>query len=133
MNHGIHHWFSLSVVTVLLLAGCQSSEQALLPVTGAEVAEHPAAVQLAHNQVLDYLITSSRLPGVPSSADWQPVTGGRPEGEYHFRSGDWLMIIRSATAEGENLMVSLINQVDRASWTGYITPDGRLVDTAYYR
>lgn len=133
MNHGTLRWFSLCITVVVLLAGCQSNERSLLPVTGAEAAEHPAAVQLARNQVLDYLIASSRLSGVPASADWQPEAGELPEGEYHFRSGDWLMMIRLvATGEGHQ-QILLINQADHSGWTGYITPDGRVVDTTYYR
>ena len=136
MNHGIQRLFSLSFAAALLLAGCQSKgqERTFLPVTGGEAEiSRPAAVELARTQVLDYLVSSARLPNVPQSADWQLDSEAAPEGEYHFRSGDWLMMIQSAATEGENQLVMLINQVDRASWTGYITPDGRVVDTAYYR
>ena len=133
MNHGIYRWVSLYIAAAMLLAGCQSKERALLPVTGAEVAEHPAAVQLAHSQVLDYLAASSRLPGVPSSANWQPEAGDLPEGGYRFRSGDWLMIIRLAATGEDRQQILLINQADHSGWTGYITSDGRVVDTAYYR
>jgi hypothetical protein len=89
-------------------------------------------VEAARTQVLDYLLSSARLPGIPPSADWQPESGDVPEDEYHFRSGDWLMMIRGA-GENNNQQVLLINQADHATWSGYITPDGRLVDTAYYR
>jgi len=135
MNHGIQRLFSLCVAVTLLLAACQSpsEEQTFLPITGGESVSLPAAVERAHQQVLDYLVSSARLPGLPGRADWQSESGEVPEGEYHFRSGDWLMMIRSATTEDENQLVMLINQVERASWTGYITPDGRVVDTAYYR
>ena len=134
MNHGIQRLFSLCFAAALLLAGCQSKpqERTFLPVTGGEEVARPAAVDQAHNQVLDYLLSSARLPGIPPSADWQPESGEMPEGEYHFRSGDWLMMIRSTT-ENNNQQVLLINEADRATWSGYITPDGRLVDTAYYR
>lgn len=135
MNHGTLRKFSLCISVVLLLAGCQSQtqERTFLPITGGEEVAQPAAVERAHNQVLDYLVSSARLPGVPPSADWQPESGELPEGEYHFRSGDWLMMIRLGDSNDSNQQVLLINQADRAAWSGYITPDGRLVDTAYYR
>lgn len=134
MNHGIHRWFSLCFTAALMLAGCQSKEQVFLPITGgAEISSRPAAAEVARTQVLEYLLASARLPRVPSSADWQPQVGELPEGEYHFRSGDWLMMIRSAQTEGDNQMVLLFNQAGGAAWTGYITPDGRVVDTTYYR
>lgn len=134
MNHGILRKFSLCISVVLFVAGCQSQsrERTFLPITGGEEVARPAALERAHNQVLDYLVSSARLPGVPPSADWQPESRDAPEGEYRFRSGDWLMMIRSA-AENDNQQVLLINEADRATWSGYITPDGRLVDTAYYR
>ena len=83
--------------------------------------------------MLDYLVSSARLPGVPASGDWQQENGELPEGIYHFRSGDWLMMIRSAQTEGDNQLILLFNQADRAAWTGYITPAGRVVDTTYFR
>jgi|GEM_PF-3236463 len=135
MNHGIQRLFSLCFAAALLLAGCQSQsqERTFLPITGGEEVARPAAVEIVRTQVLDYLLSSARLPGIPPSADWQPESGEAPEGEYRFRSGDWLMMIRSATTENDNQQVLLINEADRATWSGYITPDGRLVDTAYYR
>jgi hypothetical protein len=135
MNHGIQRLFSLCFAVALLLAGCQSQtrERTFLPITGGEEVARPAAVEVARTQVLDYLLSSTRLPGVPPSADWQPESGELPEGEYHFRSGDWIMMIRLGDSNDSNQQILLINQADHAAWSGYITPDGRLVDTAYYR
>ena len=133
MNHGIQRLFSLCISAALVLAGCQSKERAFLPITGGVEVSRPAAVEMARTQVLEYLLASARLPGVPSSADWQPQTGELPEGEYHFRSGDWLMMIRTAQPESDNQKVLLFNQAGGAAWTGYITPDGHVVDTTYYR
>jgi hypothetical protein len=132
MNHGTIRWFTFCV-SVVLLAGCQSNTSAFIPITGVEEAILPAPVVLARDQVLDYLVSSAHLAGLPSNADWRHDAVKAPDGEYRLRSGDWLMMIRSAKAQGDNQLVMLLNQVDRASWTGYITPDGRVVDTAYYR
>lgn len=133
MNHGTLRKFFLCICLVVSFAGCRSQpqERTFLPITGGDEVARPAAVDVARNQVLEYLLSSARLTGVPQSADWQPESGEMPEGEYHFRSGDWLMIIR--LRENNNQQVLLIHQTDHAGWTGYITPDGRLVDTAYYR
>src|SRR5688500_4610435 len=89
MNHGTLRKFSLCISVVVSLAGCQSQpqERTFLPITGGDEMARPAAVEVARIQVLDYLLSSARLPGIPPSADWQPESGDVPEDEYHFRSG----------------------------------------------
>lgn len=133
MNRWTRSLLSLGILIALLLTACQSKAKTLLPVTGPEEISLAAPAELARDSVLEYILSSSRLASLPPSADWQLEAAEQTRGEYHFRSGDWLMLIRLA-GEGEtNQKVILFNQVQQASWTGYITPDGRVVDTAYGR
>lgn len=120
MNQWIVRLFFLCAV--LLLTGCQPQIQKLLPITGVEEVSLAAPAELARESVLQYILSSSRLE-----------TGKQAEGEYRFRSGDWLMLIRSADTGDAIQKVLIINPVEKASWTGYVTADGHVVDTAYGR
>ncbi len=118
---------------LFLLAGCQPNAQTLIPVTGAEDVSLPEPVALTRANVLDYILSSARLANIPSAGEWKLDDKQGSENEYRFRSGDWLMLISvTETADG-NQRVIIFNKVDRASWTGYVTADGRVVDTAYSR
>lgn len=131
MNQWIVRLFSLCAV--LLLTGCQPQIQKLLPITGVEEVSLAAPAELARESVLQYILSSSRLETLPPSENWQVEAGEQAEGEYRFRSGDWLMLIRSADTGDAIQKVLIINPVEKASWTGYVTADGHVVDTAYGR
>ena len=120
------------LLAILLLTACQPKDQPLIPVTGAEDASIPMLTKLARDNVLEYVVSSSRVPTAPPSADWQN-DGRQADGEYRFRSGDWVMLVRLADANEENEWVIIINKVEKVAWRGYIAPDGHVVDTAYYR
>ena len=124
MNHRIIRLFSLCMPAILLFAGCAPKDKPFMPVTGA------AMVEQARKNVLEYVISSSRLATAPPSADWQLDNEEQRQGEFHFRSGDWLMVIWLADADG-NQQVIISNNVEKAFWCGYVTPDGHVVDTAY--
>jgi hypothetical protein len=133
MNRWTRSLVSLGILTVLLLTACQPKAQKLLPVTGVEEMSLAEPAELARDSVLGYILSSSRLANLPAGADWQLEAAEQSEGEYHFRSGDWLMLIRSADS-GESIQrVMILNPVEKASWTGYVTADGKVVDTAYGR
>jgi hypothetical protein len=132
MNHRIVCLF-LCLLTILLMTGCQPKGQPLIPVTGAEEASISALTELARENVLEYVISSSRVGTAPPSADWQLDGGKQLNGEYCFRNGDWIMLVWPADAQEENQRVIIINKVENVAWRGYITPDGHVVDTAYYR
>ena len=133
MNRWTGNLFSLGVITALLLTACQPEAQKLLPVTGDQEVSLAAPAELARDSVLDYIVASARLAALPASADWQLEAAMQAEGEYYFRSGDWLMLIRSADTGEAIQRVVILNPVEKASWTGYVTADGRVVDTAYGR
>lgn len=133
MNRWTRSLLSLGILMDLLLTACQPKAQKLLPVTGVEEVSLAGPAALARDYVLEYILSSSRLAHLPSGADWHLDAAEKSEGEYHFRSGDWLMLIRSAGV-GESIQrVMIINPVEKASWTGYVTADGKVVDTAYGR
>lgn len=133
MNRWTRNRFSFGIFTVLLLTACQPKPQTLLPVTGVEEISLPASAQLARDNVLAYVLSSARLASLPPGTDWQWETGEQREGEYSFRSGDWLMLIRHAESAQGSLRIILLNKAENVSWTGYVTADGRVVDTAYDR
>ncbi|MBI3150862.1 MAG: hypothetical protein HYZ21_01905 [Chloroflexi bacterium] len=120
------------MAVIFLLTSCLSGDRRSIPVTGGEDASAPALVELARENVLEYVI-SSRLPTAPPSADWQLDNGEQLAGEYRFRSGDWLMIISPAERHEGNQRVVIINNVENISWCGYVELDGHVVDTAYIR
>ena len=133
MNQWRFRLFALGTSAVLLFSACQSQpKQTFLPITGAEAPALPARVQVARDSVMDYLASSSRLAGLPL-AEWELDTAEASDTEYRFRSGDWQMLIRHADSVDGNQQIVLFNSVDRSSWTGYVTSDGRVVDTAYAR
>jgi hypothetical protein len=133
MNHRLV-CLPLCLLAILLLTGCQSKDQPLIPVTGAENESISALTELARNNVLEYVISSSRVANAPpSSAEWQLDDGQQLNGEYRFRSGDWTMLVWPADANEENQRVMIINKIEKVAWCGYVAPDGHVVDTAYYR
>lgn len=126
MNQSIRRFIGFLVLGVFLMGACQSESPALLPVTGSNnKSSLPAQVSLAQEQVLDYVL-ASRLAGVPTYADWE-LQDIQNENEYHFRSGDWHMVIWAK--EEQHQRVVIVNRVEHVSWTGYLAPDGRVVDT----
>jgi len=131
MNKRVVRFLALCLLVVPPFAGCRSVEQTLIPVTGADVV--PAQIELARDNVLEYVISSSRLANSPPSANWQLDVEEQLEGEYHFRSGNWLMVIWLADADEENRRVIIFNQAENAFWCGYVAPDGHVVDTTYMR
>ena len=133
MNHGIPRLFSLCMPVVLLLAGCQPKLKTIVPVTGVKETTLPALVEQSRASVLEYVLSSSRLANLPSEADWQLDTNQASEGLYRFRSGDWLIMIWLADADEGNQRVIILNKAENASWGGYVTPDGDVVDTSYSR
>ena len=133
MNDRMIRLFTLCMTAILLLAGCASKEQPSIPVTGAEDASIPAMIEPARENVLEYIISSSRLTNAPPSAEWQLDKDEQLEGEYHFRSGDWLMVVWLADTDEKNQRVIISNKAENAFWCGYVRPDGHVVDTAYIR
>jgi hypothetical protein len=133
MNHGIPRLFTLCMPVVLLLAGCQPKLKTFVPVTGVKETTLPALVEQSRASVLEYVLSSSRLATLPSEADWQLDTSQASEGLYRFRSGDWLIMIWLADADKGNQRVIILNKAENASWGGYVTPDGHVVDTSYSR
>ena len=130
MNHRIIYP-TLCLSALLLLTGCLPKDRSFVPVTGAEDAFIPALIEQARGNVLEYVISSSRLAAIPPSADWQLDQSEPVEGKYRFRSGDWLMVIWLANADEENQQVVIINKVESAYWCGHVQPDGHVVDTSH--
>ncbi len=132
MNHRLVY-LPLCLLAFLLLTACQPKDQPFIPVTGAEDASIPMLTKLARENVLEYVISSSRVPTTPPNTDWQLDGGKQLNGEYRFCNGDWVMLVWLADAKEENQRVIIINQVENVAWRGYVAPDGHVVDTAYYR
>jgi hypothetical protein len=133
MNRWMRLLLPIGVPALLLLAGCQSKAQAFVPVTGGDKSSLPEPVALTRANVLEYILASARLANIPPVQEWQLDARQESENEYRFRSGDWLMLISfTETADG-NQRVIILNKADHAAWTGYVTPNGRVVDTTYGR
>ena len=133
MSHRNVHLFVLCIPPILLFARCLPNRQFVIPVTGEETAPVPALVEMAEENVLEYLISSSRLAIAPPGTDWQLDDGERQEDEYRFHSGDWLMVVWFDDAADAKQRVVIINKVEKASWCGYVESDGKVVDTSFTR
>jgi hypothetical protein len=133
MNRWIQSLLSLATLIVLLLTGCQPKAKTLLPITGGQDVTLASSAELARDTVLDYILSSSRFATLPPGTDWEVEVGEQPEGIYQFRNGDWLILVRLPNAHRTNEQILLINKIEQISWTGYITPDSRVVDTSYSR
>ena len=126
MGQSIRRFIGILWLCVLFMAACQSEAPALIPATGSNnTSTLPAQVSLAEEKVLDYVL-ASRLEGVPAHTDWQ-LQEIEHENEYHFRSGDWLMVIWAEDEQHERVVI--INRAEKFSWTGYLEADGRVVAT----
>jgi hypothetical protein len=123
MNHRFVCVLFLCLSVTLILTGC-------IPVTGTEDSV-PASVTQTQDTILTYLTTSSRLAPIPPSMDWQLDSVEQLEGEYHFHSGDWHMVIHLANGTHENQQIVIINLTKNAYWCGYLKSDGQVVDTTY--
>lgn len=133
MNRWMIGLFTVCIVAVLIVTACQPKAKTLLPVTGGQEVSLYAPAALARDSVLEYIRSSSRLATLPPGTDWELVQGEHPSQEYHFRNGDWLMLVQLAEGHDPRQRIILLNEVEEISWSGYITPEGRLVDTAYGR
>lgn len=114
--------------TVLLLAACQPKTRAFVPLTGMEESSLPALVAMSRENVLEYVVSSERLVTIPAISEWQLDRDRSSEEEFCFRSGDWIMLIRPTE---ESQRVLLLNRAEGASWIGYVTADGDVIDTTY--
>ncbi len=131
MNQRIRRLIAIVVFWGLVMGACQSETPALMPVTGVDnKSSLPTQVSLAQQKVLDYVL-ASRLASIPSQADWE-LQEIQNESEYHFRSGNWLMVIWMAEKE-QCRQVVIVNRAESQSWTGYLAPDGHVVDTDFSR
>ena len=128
MNQTIRRFISILALGVFLMGACQSEAPSLIPLTGSNnKSALPARVTLAQQNVLEYVL-ASRLDGIPPHTDWQ-LQQIQNENKYYFRSGDWLMVIWAMEDNDRRQPVVILNQVEQLSWTGYVAPDGRVVDT----
>ena len=128
MNQTIRRFISILTLGVFLMGACQTESPSLVPITGLNnKASLPARVTLAQQNVLEYVLVS-RLENIPPHTDWQ-LQEVQNENEYHFRSGDWLMVIWAVQDSEQRQPVVILNQVEQLSWTGYVASDGRVVDT----
>jgi hypothetical protein len=129
MNHRMVCLIALCLSAVLLFTGCAKNDQSLIPITGQE-SGITAAVEEARGQVLEYVVSSSGLATALSGLEWQ-LDDRQYEGEYRFRSGNWIMVIWSADADQESQRVVIFNKAENVQWCGYVSPEGVVVDTSY--
>jgi hypothetical protein len=123
--------FVLCLSLCLFLSACKPQVPSFVPVTGVKSNPVPMQVETVRSSVLKYVTSSERLAALPGDAEWQMEE--RSEKEYRFRSGDWLIVIWPADADDGNQRIVILNEVEKAAWTGYINADGRVVDTYYAR
>lgn len=91
MNKRVVRFLALCLPVVLLFAGCRFADQTLVPATDVEDIPIPAMVELARENVLEYVISSSRLAVAPSGTDWQLYRGSNRKESTVFAAatGSW--------------------------------------------
>lgn len=122
---------ALCLLVLLVVAGCRSTQDAIIPVTGQEVVPIPAQVETVRGGVLEYVTASAWFEESPPATGWQLDTAGRKEGQYRFLNDDWLMVIRLPNSRDVNEHIFLYNTVTHASWCGEVNPAGEIADTSY--
>jgi len=123
----------ICIAVIFLITGCLSESEASIPITGGLDASVPVMVGSARDTVLDYVISSARLAAIPSSTEWHLDDKTRAEGDYRFRSGDWLMIVQMAGNSNKDQRVMIINHLEGIYWCGCVHPDGTVMDTSLRR
>ena len=131
MKNRLIHCLVLCLLAGGLLAGCQTTEEAIIPVTGADAVPIPARVETVRSNILDYMGASNQLDVLPPATDWELDVTDRKEGEYRFVSGDWFMVIKLANAQQQHEHVFLYNHATDTGWSGYVCTDGHVVDASY--
>lgn len=121
---------ALIVSAMLLFTGCGGGDTLFTPITGEDEIAAPAAVEEARGHALDYVISSSRLAGIPSDLDWQ-LDVKQFEGQYRYSSGGWIMVIWSGETPEANNRIVIINTAENIYWCGYLKSDGDIVDTSF--
>ena len=123
----------ICIAVIFLITGCLPESEASTPNTGGLDASVPVMVGSARDTVLDYMTFSARLAAIPSSTEWHLDDETQAEGEYRFRSGDWLMIVQMARNSNKDQQVMIINQLEGIYWCGCVHPDGTVTDTSLRR
>jgi hypothetical protein len=120
------------LLVILCTTGCQQENggQTIVPVTGKNAV--PRTVDLARNNILEFVILSARIDDIPPSSEWT-YSGQPAEGEFRFESSDWLMIVWPDDPQEASYRVVIRNEFENSFWCGYVDPDGHVVDTAYIR
>lgn len=128
MNHRSICLIILCLTTVLVFTGCGSADRTLIPATGAG-STVPSAIKAAQGTVWEYIRSSTRISGIPANLKWQ-LDEEQYAGEYHYRSGDWIMVIWPAISAEGNQRIIIFNPSTDVYWGGYMTPGGVVVDTS---
>ncbi len=131
MDHRVVRLSAFCLVGILLFTGCQQNQPSI-PVTGDQDPSLWEPFEEARGDVLAYVTSSARVPNAPQDADWQWDVTEQVQGQRHFRSGDWRMIVWDAD-EHDDQRVVLINTAQNIFWCGYVRADGHVVDTNYSR
>lgn len=118
------------ISAILLSTSCGGSGKPFIPVTGGDEVPVPAAIKAACGNVLEYAGSSSCLKSALPDLDWA-LDDVQYQGQYRYRSGDWLMVIWPATAGRDDLRVVIMNKKEDAYWCGYVEPGGEVVDTSF--
>ncbi len=131
MNHRFVRLSMFCLLTILLFTGCQQGQPSI-PVTGDQDPSLIKPFEEARGNVLTYVTSSARVANAPQDADWQWDITEQVQGQHHFHSGDWRMIVWDADDQGCKQII-LVNRTENIFWSGYVRADGRVVDTNYSR
>lgn len=133
----------ICIAVASLLLSCSPSSP-IVPVTGQDTLSVPYSVMIARDQSYGFIqdnhammVEKGIIPALPAADTWRASMPARPDlvdmEFYAFTSGDWIVTVRHPVNAANMANVTYINTKSGFVWSGFVYPDGNVVNTHYTR